>query len=305
MSFQSAGLHHITAIAVDPQANIDFYTRVLGLRLVKKTVNFDAPDVYHLYYGDHSGNPGTILTFFPFVDAGPGRGGAGQASAIRFQTPAADLEPMMLKLAEHGVDCTPPFQRYGAEVLAFKDPEGLPLEIVGVDAPSAGAPSPIVTGFDSLDLNVALPERTRRLLIDGFGYRQTAEEHGRERLTVAGTGFPGVHVDVVTQTDAVRGRLGGGTVHHVAFRAKDEGDLGAWRRHVSGLGFEVTPILDRQYFKSIYFREPGGILFEIATDPPGFAIDEPVDALGTALKLPAWLESRRAEIERRLPPLQS
>lgn len=300
---QSTGLHHITAIAIDAQANVDFYTRVLGLRLVKKTVNFDAPDVYHLYYGDHTGRPGTILTFFAFANAGQGKSGAGQAAAIRFQIAKDKLEPMMLRLAEHGIDCTPPIERYGDDVLAFKDPEGLPLEIVGTDhvAPTDNL---AVAGFDSLDLIVAQPARTTALLTSAFGYAQTAEAKGRARFSVAGTGMPGTNVDIVDSAGP-RGQLGGGTVHHVAFRANDEGDLGAWRRHVSGLGFDVTDVLDRQYFKSIYFREPGGILFEIATDPPGFTVDEPVERLGSTLKLPPWLEAKRADIERRLPPLKA
>jgi glyoxalase family protein len=301
---QSTGLHHITAIAVDPQANVDFYTRILGLRLVKKTVNFDAPDVYHLYYGDRTGRPGTILTFFPFLDAGPGKIGAGQASAIRFQIAREKLEPMMLRLAEHGIDCAPPTERYGEAILAFKDPEGLPLEIVGTDR-AAGTDGLAVAGFDSLDLAVAQPARTVELLTSAFGYAQSGEAPSRKRYSVEGTGMPGTHVDIIDTGNGPRGHLGGGTVHHVAFRAKDEGDLNAWRRHVAGIGFDVTDVLDRQYFKSIYFREPGGILFEIATDPPGFAVDETVDQLGRSLKLPAWLEPKRAMIERRLPPLKA
>lgn len=298
------GLHHITAIAVDPQANVDFYTKVLGLRLVKKTVNFDAPDVYHLYYGDHTGRPGTILTFFPFLDAGPGKAGAGQASAIRFQIAKSQLEPMMLRLAENGIDCGKPTERYGDEVLSFKDPEGLPLEIVGTDRAEASEHL-AVSGFDSLELAVALPARTTELLTSAFGYRQTGEADGRKRFSVDGTGLPGINVDIVHRSDGVHGQLGGGTVHHVAFRAKDETEIREWRRHIADLGFHVTDVLDRQYFKSIYFREPGGILFEIATDPPGFSVDEPVESLGRALKLPAWLEPKRKDIERRLPPLKS
>lgn len=297
------GIHHITAIAIDPQANIDFYTRILGLRLVKKTVNYDAPDVYHFYFGDHVGTPGTVLTFFPFTDADRGAPGPGQPTAVRFAIAKSQLEPMMLHLAENGIDCKGATERYGDEVLAFKDPEGMQLEIVGRDGVPE-APALGVHGFDSVDLLVAAPARTISLLTDTFGFVQSGEAEGRKRFSVGGPDQPGRSVDVVDGAARGPGRQGGGSIHHVAFRAADDAELQAWRRELVGLGLDVTEIRERNYFRSIYFREPGGILFEIATDRPGFTLDEPVERLGTTLKLPPWLESKRADIERRLPPLR-
>jgi glyoxalase family protein len=307
----TSGLHHITCIAGDPQANVDFYTRSLGLRLVKKTVNFDAPDVYHLYYGDDAGSPGSILTFFPFTDAGPGKAGPGQATAIRFAVPADTLESLLIRLAGLGIECEGPFDRFGADTIALSDPDGLRIEVSGVKhlqaGPTDGAienATATIAGFDSVDLTVSTAERTSRLLVDAMGYRQTGEMAGRKRYSAPGNAT-GHNIDIVEASAATRGRMGGGSVHHVAFRAVDENQLREWRAAIAALGFDVTDILDRQYFKSIYFREPGGVLFEIATDPPGFAVDEAQDALGRALKLPPWLEPNRTAIERRLPPLRT
>jgi len=272
------GLHHVTAIAIDPQANIDFYTQVLGLRLVKGTVNFDDPSTYHFYYGDKSGNPGTILTFF-----------------------------------QRGVDVDGPFTRFSRPTIGFRDPDGLKLEIAAVDGlePTDAARSDwdvaaSIGGFGAVTLCVEAPERTIELLTETFGYRQVAEDSGRRRLRAAnaGDGTVGAELDVLCHPEAIHGRLGGGTVHHIAFRAQTDEEQHVWREKIVALGFNVTPVLDRQYFRSIYFREPSGILFEIATDPPGFAVDEEADCLGTSLKLPPWLEPKRADIERRLPPVR-
>jgi glyoxalase family protein len=300
MTLATAGLHHVTCIAIDPQANLDFYTKVLGLRLVKNTVNFDAPDVYHFYYGDHGGHPGTIMTFFPFAYAGRGRTGNGVVETTAFAVPRQALEGWMVRLAEHGVDASAPYERLGEPVISFSDPDGLKLELVGTDHEDFH--SEVITGFHAVALRVEAPDRTVKVLTDVLGYRQTQDEHGVRRFSSASKAI-GRHIDVLCSPGAMPVQPGGGTVHHIAFRANDEQELGEWRKVIAGLGFNVTPIIDRNYFRSIYFREPGGILFEVATDPPGFAVDEVPEALGTSLKLPPQYEARRADIERRLPPI--
>lgn len=304
------GLHHVTAIAGGAQANLEFYTDALGLRLVKRTVNFDAPDTYHFYFGDAAGNPGSLLTFFPFENAAPGRPGPGVAETTAFAIPEAAFEPWMTRLAEAGRDFDGPTIRFGQRVLGLRDPDGLRIELVaeaGLNGGAgwAGGPVPAeqtIRHLHSVTLCVEAPERTARLLTETFGYEALGEEAGRRRFRVRG-GPAGI-VDLECQPERMRGRLGAGTVHHVAFRARDAAEQLTWRKAVAALGLNVTPVLDRQYFRSIYFREPGGVLFEIATDPPGFAVDEAPEALGTALKLPPWLEPQRAEIERRLPPVR-
>lgn len=308
------GIHHVTAIASGAATNLDFYTRILSLRLVKCTVNFDAPDTYHFYYGSGAGSPGSILTFFPFEDAAPGRAGTGMAATTAFAIPEAAFEPWMSRFAAEGRDFDGPFTRFGGQVLGLQDPDGLRIELVAEPGLVGTAPdsahdetgsvtSGAIAHLHSVALSVEAPERTAQLLTETFRYEAVGEEAGRRRFRASGGGPAGI-VDLLCQPDRMRGRIGAGTIHHVAFRARDEAEQLAWRDAVLGLGFNVTPVLDRQYFRSIYFREPGGVLFEIATDPPGFAIDEAPEALGTALKLPPWLEPRRAEIERRLPPVR-
>jgi glyoxalase family protein len=304
------GLHHITAIASGAQANLAFYTGVLGLRLVKRTVNFDAPDTYHFYYGVGAGSPGTLLTFFPFQDAAPGRTGPGMAETTAFAVPEAAFESWVHRFAQDRQDFEGPATRFGAQILGVCDPDGLRIELVaepGEERSQAEAQTRethAIRGLHSVALCVEAPERTARLLTETFGYQAVGEEGGRQRFRAQGGGPAGI-VDLLCQPDRMRARMGAGTVHHVAFRAHDETEQFTWREAVLSQGFDVTPVLDRQYFRSIYFREPGGVLFEIATDPPGFIIDESPDALGTALKLPPWLEPQRADIERRLPPLRS
>jgi glyoxalase family protein len=308
------GLHHVTAIASGAQANLDFYTRVLGLRLVKRTINFDAPYTYHFYYGDIAGSPGSLLTFFPFADAAAGRAGTGMAETTAFAIPEIAFEPWMSRFAEEGRDFDGPVTRFGAQVLGLRDPDGLGIELVA--EPSLDGSAPVasqhatraavphtIRRLHSVALCVEAPERTARLLTGTFGYEAVGEEAGRQRFRARGGGSAGI-VDLLCQPDRMRGRMGAGTVHHVAFRAHDEAEQLTWREAVLSLGFDVTPVLDRQYFRSIYFREPGGVLLEIATDSPGFATDETPETLGTALKLPPWLEPQRAAIERRLPPLR-
>lgn len=307
------GIHHITAIASGAHANFDFYTRTLGLRLVKRTVNFDAPDTYHFYYGDQLGHPGTLLTFFPFELIAAGRVGTGMAETTSFAIPEDALEPWMLRLAELGHETEGPTVRFDEHILGLRDPDGLMIELVaepGLKAHFSGedksdGPIPahqIIRRLHSVLLCVEAPERTARLLTETFGYESVGEEAGRQRFRRP-SGGPAAIVDVQCRPEQMRGRIGAGTIHHVAFRARDDDEQLKWREEMLALGYNVTPVLDRQYFRSIYFREPGGVLFEIATDPPGFTIDEAPEVLGTALKLPPWLESHRADIERRLPPV--
>ncbi len=292
---QIPGIHHITAIASDPQRNLDFYTSVIGLRLVKLTVNFDDPGTYHFYFGDSQGKPGTILTFFPWPGANSGRVGTGQATAVPFAVPT--LAGWTERLTAAGVAVGSPIERFGEQVLRFADPDGMPLELT---APTLDGSFTEVTGFSGVTLSVQNPEATERLLTSTFGYTTLGTEGNRTRfISTAGD-----TVDVLREPEMRRGTMGAGTVHHVAFRAESDEIQTKWQLELSKLGHQVTPVLDRQYFHSIYFREPGGVLFEIATDPPGFATDETPDALGTHLKLPPWLENRRSEVERILPKLR-
>ena len=304
------GIHHVTAISGPPQSNLDFYSGTLGQRLVKRTVNFDAPDTYHLYYGDHAGSPGTILTFFPFMDAGPGRAGAGMASAVAYAVP--DLDAWMERLASDAIDFEGPFERFGARAIALSDPDGLRIELV--EAPSAatgggdGSDGPTDRGFHSVTLWADDPEPTARLLTDVMGYEEAGQDTdlgGAERLRLRSpSDARGRVVDLLRSDAPSIGRQGAGAIHHVAFRAESGEAQREWQARLRGAGLDVTPVIDRQYFHSVYFREPGGVLFEIATDPPGFAADEPVEHLGEALKLPPQHERRRADIERVLPPLR-
>jgi glyoxalase family protein len=294
------GIHHITAIAADTQKSIDFYTRVLGLRLVKLTVNFDDPGTYHLYFGDAEGTPGSILTFFPFAMAAPGKSGAGVVDTTTFLVPPDALEAWIERLEGHGVVTRGPDARFGQPFIAFADPDGMKLEIAAAEAGSGDA----ILGFAGATLWSLLPDRTLRLLTEGFGYTVAGEEPGRIRLKAAGAAPVGTLIDVLTDADPTRARPGAGSVHHIAFRVPDDAAQDAWRERLAGLGYDVTPVIDRQYFHSIYFRERGGILFEIATDPPGFAVDEAPDSLGTALKLPARYERDRERIAKRLPPVR-
>ncbi len=295
---QIPGIHHVTAIAGDPQVNVSFYVGVLGLRLVKQTVNFDDPATYHLYYGDHEGNPGTILTFFPWRDMPRGRHGTGETVVTSFRVGEGSLAFWTRRLQALGIAFEGPSERFGEQFIAFADPDGMRLEIV-----ASGVGGEHIAGFHSVTLAESGYEATSQLLTGQFGYRQTETEGNRYRYTATGDA-EGRVVDVLCQPDGRHGHMGSGTVHHVAFRAKDEPMQLAWRTQLSKAGLNVTPVLDRQYFHSIYFREPGGVLFEIATDPPGFAIDEPVQALGQHLKLPPGLEPERLAIEAILPKLR-
>lgn len=308
----SAGLHHVTAMASDPRRNLDFYTRVLGLRLVKRTVNFDDPGTYHLYFGDETGHPGTILTFFPWPMARRGRPGAGQATATAYGVPPGSLGYWSDRLGALGVAAERPEERWGSEVLTFLDPDGLRLELVETEGagpadPWDGSPVPAeraLGAFAGVTLTLWNPEATAGVLTDLLGFRPDGEAPGRMRFA-AGPGGAGSKIELRVEPTAQRGSVSAGTVHHIAFRARDEADQLAWRERAEAFGLAVTPVLDRQYFRSIYFREPGGVLFEIATDPPGFTRDETREELGGRLQLPPWLESHRPEIEAALPPLEA
>jgi glyoxalase family protein len=295
------GIHHITAISGAAQDNVDFYTGTLGQRLVKKTVNFDAPDTYHLYYGDRTGRPGTILTFFPFANAGPGRAGPGMAHSFAYAVPPADFDALTDRLAAQGLAPAGAGLRMGQRVVTLRDPDGAPVDLIETEgATDAHA-------FHSVTLWERDPEPTIRLLADVFGYQVTMQETQgathRTRLAAPG-GAEANLIDVIRVEGAQPGRPGAGTIHHVAFRARTQDEQHLWQERMAAFGRPTTPVIDRQYFNAIYFREPGGVLFEIATDPPGFAVDEPVETLGQALKLPPQYESQRAKIERLLPPLK-
>jgi glyoxalase family protein len=310
MSKPIEGIHHVTAMASDPQANVDFYTGVLGLRLVKKTVNFDDPGTYHFYYGDETGRPGTILTFFPWPMARRGTRGAGQATVTSFSVPPSSLGYWTERLDRFGVPFESPRARFDEEVVTLFDPDGLLLELVARagDGRSPWETGPVpaehaIRGFEGTTLTEWNPEVTSEVLTGILGFRPAGQEGSRFRFEV-GPGGPGARVDVLAAPSAERGRISAGTVHHVAWRVADEKVQEQWRQTIAGSGLSVTPILDRQYFRSIYFWEPGGVLFEIATDPPGFTYDEPVESLGSGLKLPPWLEPERQRIEAVLPPVE-
>jgi len=300
------GLHHVTAISGPPQANVDFFTKVMAQRLVKKTVNFDDPGTYHLYYGNETADPGTILTFFPFVDAGPGRAGAGMASAYAYALGNKDFDDWMGRMALDGLDFDGPAERFGQRVVKIADPDGAKVELVEVD----GTGGPTLDGFHSVTLQLDDLGPTQRLLTDVFGYEEVGHESkdGEERLRLAvpddmRDDLRGTVVDLMRSDKPSIGRQGAGSIHHVAFRALDDDDQLDWRERLLAAGMQVTPVIDRQYFNAIYFREPGGVLFEIATDPPGFTRDEELAHLGKDLKLPAQYEASRARIEQILPSI--
>jgi glyoxalase family protein len=310
MNTSVAGLHHLTAIATDAQANIDFYAGLLGLRLVKKTVNFDDPSAYHLYYGDGAGRPGSILTFFYWPGARRGRIGSGQITSITLSAPAASLSFWYDRLQRHHLP-SERRTRFGEEVLRFADPDGIPVEIVAVaNDPrggwsGAGIPAAhALRGMHTAELTVRDASPTEDLLTTFMGYRLGRREANRARFEAA-SGGSGSYVDLISSGDAPSLTGGAGTIHHLAFRVPDDATELRMQERLINAGHRVSDVRDRDYFRSIYYREPGGILFEIATDIPGFAVDEPAESLGTNLKLPKQFESARAEIERRLPPLQA
>jgi len=305
---QPQGLHHVTAIASDPQANVDFYTRALGLRLVKQTVNFDAPDSYHLYYGDEQGSPSSLITFFPWPGVSRGRQGAGMTTATAFSVPPESLGWWHERFKQLSVDVDAPRSRDAEEVLTFRDVDGMVVDLIAspgdtrsgwdgvADIPAEHA----VRGLHAVTLSERQLDPSATMLTEFLGMSVAGE--GVDRARFAMPGSTAAAVDVLAGVGD-RGLQAGGTVHHVAFRAPDLATMADWQQQLLARGVRVTEILDRQYFKSIYFREPGGVLFEIATDAPGFAVDEPLLELGRSLKLPPWLEPSREQIARALPAL--
>ncbi len=306
------GIHHITVLAGSPQDNYNFYSGLLGLRLVKKTVNFDAPDVYHLYYGDEQGNPGTIMTFFPFPDARRGKRGAGEISAVAFSIPSGSLNFWMDRLAEKAVDFSGPFKRFDEEYISLLDPDGMLVELVP-DKSADGLPGwsdgsiPVehsVRKFFGVTITQNDVNLTAGLLHGQMGLNPSDSTDHLKRY-VAGTAEAEVKIDLIERPDLGGAKAGAGSVHHIAWRTANDEEQINWQSKIDEAGLYPTQVMDRNYFHSIYFHEPGGVLFEIATDPPGFLIDEDIDSLGESLKLPEWYESRRKQIEAVLPVIET
>lgn len=302
------GVHHVTAIASDPGRTHRLFTETLGLRLVKRSVNQDDVSVYHLFYGDRVGTPGTSMTYFPYTDAQPGRVGTGQVTTVQFLIPVGSVEYWTDRLDSAGVDHDPPRERFGDTVIAFEDPDGLPMELVArADAPDGDPPDgPVpdrhaIRGFFGVALSLATASGTGNLL-KTMGFQPTKSENHRQRFRAGGE--LGAVVDVLEDPEAPRGESGTGTVHHVAFQVSDA-EQAQWHDALVERGLRPTQIIDRKWFKSIYARTAGGVLFEFATKSPGYTVDEPVDELGERLVLPEWLEDRREEIEEGLPELST
>lgn len=321
-----SGIHHVTALAGDPSRNVDFYRRVLGLRLVKKTVNFDDPGTYHLYYGDETGRPGTILTFFPWPGARRGERGVGQATVTRFAVPEGTIGSWQQRLVDRAGSVEVPQERFGERSIRFADPDGLRLELVETagagDVPGwTGSPvgaEMAIRGFSGVSLRLRRSAPTAALLSGLMGFREVARDGAVQRLVSGSgssremaavsspsTGFVPSTIDLVEDPSGTPGRIAAGTVHHVAFRVADGDEQIAWQQALADEGLGVTEVKDRQYFQSIYFREPGGVLFELATDSPGFTLDETTEELGNGLMLPPWFEQHRERIEASLPSLST
>jgi glyoxalase family protein len=305
-----SGIHHITAIAGDPQKNVDFFVKILGLRFLKKTINFDDPHTYHFYYGDENGNPGTILTFFPWTDRGfKGKRGTGQIAAISFSVPLSSLDFWVEHLTKQKINFAGPIKRFDEQVLIFEDHDEFELEIVATEEEkrpgwdSGFIPKEhSIRGFWGASIWHQKIETTETFMSDLLGFKKVNETENRVRLALANSGA-GTYVDLISLPEQQKGIMGVGAIHHIAFRTKDEKTQLEMRKKIINKNFDVTPAVDRNYFHSIYFKEPGNVLFEIATDPPGFFVDETKDELGKSLKLPEWYESIRAEIESALPKI--
>ena len=306
-----SGIHHVTSIASSARRNLDFYTRTLGLRLVKKTVNFDDPGSYHFYYGNSAGRPGTILTFFAWEGAAPGRLGVGETQETVFSIPEGSIGYWTQRLIERGVAHDPLAKRFGATTIAFKDQDGTRLALSGVNGvetkpgwSAGGVPAEhAIRGFHSVSLLLAEAGPTAAILTNVFGFAAGGSEGATQRFQAPGVGL-GEIIDLRTAGEFLSARQGAGSVHHIAFRAAGDAEQAAMvRKLMQDHQLRTTEQKDRNYFRSVYFREPGRVLFEIATDPPGFAIDESPNSLGEALKLPPFLEGRRAAIEAALPTL--
>jgi catechol 2,3-dioxygenase-like lactoylglutathione lyase family enzyme len=304
-------IHHVTAIAREPQRNLDFYAGTLGMRLVKLTINYDDPGTYHFYYGDEQGRPGSLLTFFPWTGGRPGRQGTGQINGVALAIPPASLGYWVERLLSRGVRYEGPVRRFGEQVLAFADPDGLLMEltatprVAGVEGWRDG-PVPeqhAVRGVHGVTIWEDGDAGSAGFLAETMRFRQVGEEENRLRLESGSDGL-GTVVELRRAPGFWRGTDGAGTVHHVAFRAADDAAQAARHEEIRRLGVAVTDVRDRTYFRSIYFREPGGVLYEIATDGPGFTVDESLAELGTSLKVPARFEAMRERLEVALPPLR-
>jgi glyoxalase family protein len=304
------GIHHVTAIAGPAARNADFYTRVLGLRLVKKTVNFDDSGTYHLYYGDEIGHPGTIMTFFPWAHAAPGRVGIGETQETVFRVPEGALGFWLHRFIERGVKHSAIEKRFGESVLPFQDPDGTRLALASVPGALHEpawtheiASDNAIRGFHSVSLLLEKSAPTGAILTDVLGFTESARDGNIMRYQAAKAPFGGF-VDLREAGGFLPGRPGAGSVHHIAFRAADDVEQAAMvKKLADNHGIHATEQKDRNYFRSVYFREPGHVLFEIATDQPGFAVDEPAEKLGEGLKLPRFLEKHRSEIEAVLPAI--
>lgn len=305
------GLHHVTAIAGDARRNFDFYTKVLGLRFVKKTVNFDDPHTYHFYFGNYAAEPGTILTFFPWGDGiQAGRRGTGQTTETAFSVPEGSLDFWLKRLDAHNVTYNKPSRKFGEDYLTLLDPDGLKLELT-ISArgdsrqPNATEEVPEnvgIRGFHAVTLTLADVQATARVLTELLDFQMLEHQVNRYRFLSRNTTTAAI-VDLVEAPGERRGHVAGGSVHHVAFRVANDEVQMALREKIAAQGYQITEQIDRNYFHSLYFREPGGVLFEIATDNPGFTADEPLSGLGQTLKLPPQYERRRGEIEAALPEL--
>ena len=305
---KTVGIHHITALASDPKRNFDFYTKVLGLRLVKKSINQDDPETYHFFFGNRSGEPGTGLTFFPHPDIAPGQAGAGQAVEVAFAIPKEALSFWLNRFHELGLTYEGPETRFDESVIRVRDPDGLMIELVATTSPHDGdlwttedvSAENAIRGFHSTALWVNNVEPTEALLTTYFGFKKFGQEGNRHRYFTGEKGI-GQIVDIRDTQGFMRGKPGAGTIHHVAFRAGSDEHEMELRNELETIGMHITPVIDRYYFHSVYFREPNGILFEIATDEPGFTVDEILDDLGGKLQLPPRFEAMRHEIEAKLP----
>lgn len=304
------GLHHITAIAGNAKRNYDFYTKVLGLRFLKKTVNFDDPGTYHFYFGDEVGTPGTILTFFPWEGITKGKQGTGMPTEIGYAVPEGGLDFWRDRLLSHNINITGEGTRFGEAFLSFEDPDGLPLAMIVPRTADERKPwqtaevnATVATrGFHSITLSLQTITATAKVITEIFDYSLANQEANRYRYHTDAVKNASI-IDLLEAPQLGRSVNAGGTIHHVAFRVRNEEILMHYREKVLSHGLTITPKIDRNYFFSLYFREPGGVLFELATDNPGFSVDEAVGELGTHLKLPPQYEGRREEIEKVLPPL--
>jgi glyoxalase family protein len=303
------GIHHITVLASDPQQNYDYYTKILGLRFVKKTVNFDAPDVYHFYFSDEIGTPGTILTFFPFLYAKQGIRGNGEAHKVSFSIPKDSLEFWVQRLSRYDISFTGPDQRFGYDTISFIDPDGMKIELVEDEVEhfhgweTEEIPRNYsIKKFFGATVSLSNSTATEALVTDVMGFR-LLNENGSVKRFISGDGDHRAAFDIIRNTNGGRAVQSAGSVHHIAWRTESDEAHHEWKKRLRNYGLNTTDIIDRNYFHSIYFREPGGVLFEIATDQPGFMIDEDKESLGQTLKLPPMYEHRRAQIEKELVPL--